>query len=75
MPGKTRVTKNWRWRETKSSVGCAKTSFRTLKRDVKRGKHDTLITVCCPKGKWDAGKERCSGGMQSVAVGRRKKGS
>lgn len=77
MPvGKTRVTKNWRWRETGAPSSCAKNSFRTLKRDLTRsGKHQTLITVCCPKGKWQPGAERCAGGMKPIAVGRRKKGS
>lgn len=58
MPG----SKRYRHRKLASAKACAVGSFRR----VKSGK--ALVTVCCPRGKWDAKAKRCRVGMRGVGV-------
>jgi len=62
------TTRNWKWKESRKASYCARDSIRTIKRG--KGKRAVLIRVCCPKGKYRGG--RCSRGMKSIAVARRR---
>lgn len=63
------TTESWKWKEKrKANRYCARDSIRTIKRG--KGKKAVLIRLCCPRGAFRAG--RCTKGMKSVAVARRK---
>jgi hypothetical protein len=62
------TTRNWKWKESRKASYCARDSIRTIKRG--KGKKAVLLRVCCPKGAYKIG--RCSRGMKSIAVARRR---
>lgn len=60
------TTKNWKWKEKRSTKTCAIDSIRTIKRG--HGKNAVLIRLCCPKNSFKHG--RCTRGMKSIAIAR-----
>lgn len=59
------VTENFIRRRVLAKRGCAKGSFRTVKRGA------TRIVVCCPRGKWRGG--RCTVGMRAQSILRKRR--
>jgi hypothetical protein len=48
---------------------CAPKSYRTRK--VQRRGHATYLLFCCPRGKWQPRKKRCSVGMRLDKITRK----
>lgn len=57
------ATANYTRKRLMSPRACDRRSFR-----VKRLKGGKLLTVCCPRGKWDAKRGKCRTGTKGQSV-------
>ena len=57
------VTENFVRKRQFAPSQCAEASFRTKK--IGGGK---MLVICCPKGKWDAKRDRCKVGTRAQSI-------